>query len=203
MKLYHGTSEKAWQSILAGGVILPRADRKGNWGHTACPSHPQGVYLTDTYGGYFALMAVEGNENAFEKAVILEIDTEALVPNLVPDEDALEQLERAGKKQTRLAMNQRTAHFRSRLHTFKGSDAWRDSLHALGTCCHLGSIGVEHITRAATFDIKAAGTWSWEAIDATISVMNKSICGERHRKLMLQAFSSEWAEIINLKKGDY
>ena len=61
MKLYHGTTEKAARAALAEG-LCPRCETgdSSNWDDH--PSSAEHVYLTETYAGYFAMAATEGDE---------------------------------------------------------------------------------------------------------------------------------------------
>lgn len=134
VRLFHGTNEHAWRSMQAAGAILPRRlSGASNWDHTI-QSHPNCVYLTDTYAPYFGVLSItdaiinSGDEAA---AAIIELNVDAIIDRLVPDEDALEQSTRTGKI-SNTKMLRRTRKARATLHTHQGSDAWRDSLAFMG-----------------------------------------------------------------------
>jgi hypothetical protein len=79
--VYHGTSGAAAANILKEG-ITPRGDRTPN--HPEEPSHPECVYLTDAYALAYIVDSFAGSRGA-----VLEVDLEMLMPNLLPDEDAV------------------------------------------------------------------------------------------------------------------
>ena len=114
MLLYHGTSEKAWNSIKKSGIRPRGLSKKSNWKHSI-ESNPDTVYLTDTYPLHFAMSAIRQTGDKIDRVAIIEVDTDLLPGKLVPDEDALEQASRHqndGLPET-WTMVQRTRYYRS------------------------------------------------------------------------------------------
>lgn len=192
MKLYHGTSELAWNAIKAAGAIQPRrVTKRNNWAHNEAPSHPHAVYLTDVYACYFAVSALEElPDGEFPRAAIIEVDVDKIIGGMVPDEDALEQSSRTGPVAKR-EMVQRTAAARGKLKGMAGTDAWRDSLAYMGTCAHMGPIPLEAITRVALVGLRDTmehRKWTFRALDPTISAANYRFCAHDYRALTATAF---------------
>ena len=81
--LYHGTSAKNWQKIMANGEIRPRKPgSKGNW--PGVISGLNRVYLTDSWGLYYAEQVTRGDQDL----AVIRIDALTLDPSkLYPDED--------------------------------------------------------------------------------------------------------------------
>jgi len=139
--IYHGCSDTRRETILANG-IEPRGDRPSMW--QGLPSHPEMVYLTDTYPFFFT------NTAGTTWVVVFEIDTEPLEPErFYPDEDYLVQIAdelgivpQAGQNYNQAAMA-RIMGFRER---------WQEGLERLGTCCHHGTVPRAAIRRYCRFD---------------------------------------------------
>lgn len=88
MFVYHGTSEKYLPEVLKNGLV-PRGDRGGNWKHTE-EGHPEFVYLTSVYAGYFACCAIDDFDK--ERMMIVEVDLDKLFQfKFRPDEDFIAQ----------------------------------------------------------------------------------------------------------------
>lgn len=177
MKLYHGTSAKALDSILSKGLLPRTTDMKGNWKHTIC-SRKDCVYLTSIYAPYFAVNA-SGDDNFIG---IVEIDTNCLEEDrLLPDEDFLEQATRGVKNSPKGSMEERTAFFRDNL--FLYSEHWRDSVNNLGTCCYQDEIDPSAITRAITLDGSLCPAMLSVAMDPQISLLNHKFCSKKYAAL--------------------
>lgn len=201
MKLYHGTSERAARQIMEEG-LLPRSarrDRKGNWNHTII-SHKDAVYLTSAYALYFAIASTEDAPELKTGAdglrvAVIEVDTALLDEAcLVPDEDVVEQSNR-GRESPDLppsyhgwSMERRTRYWRKRLSGFSMTGAWRASLHAMGTCAHLGAISPSAITRVAFVPLRGAPNACAMAMDPTISILNYRFVGKKYRALTKWVF---------------
>jgi hypothetical protein len=183
MKLYHGTAGESVSTILKHGVKPRRATKKNNWEHTIA-SHEHAVYLTSAYAGYFAHQAAKTS-----KLGIIEIETDRLDEDLFrPDEDFLEQASRRGPTKNRelkrlmnACLNERTEWYRTHLDEF--AHAWEDSVKHLGTCCYLGKIPPEAITRASIFDYKKNSLVASEILEPTITIANFQFCSERYQAL--------------------
>jgi|GEM_PF-1017160 len=82
MILYHGTSTEHLDAILKNG-ILPRCvtGRPNNY-NADIPSHPDFVYVSDTYPAYYAHGAVKADDT---EIVIIAVDVNQ--EDLYPDED--------------------------------------------------------------------------------------------------------------------
>jgi hypothetical protein len=183
VRLYHGTAGENVPAILKRGIKPRRTTRKNNWKHSVA-SHEHAVYLTSAYAGYFAHQAARTS-----KLGIIEIDTDQLDPEQFrPDEDFLEQATRDGKTSNkelerlkRASMKERTGWFRKHLDEF--ADAWEDSVKHLGTCCYLGDISPEAITRASVFDYKKNPLVATELLEPTITIANFRFCADRYQAL--------------------
>ena len=92
MKLYHGTTIRHLDSILAHG-LRPRNDASGHW--EQFPSRPDMVYLTSAYPFFFATHTGDEDENGNRRPekLVVEIDSTRLDQRLLyPDEDFVAQL---------------------------------------------------------------------------------------------------------------
>lgn len=173
MKLYHGTSAKALDSILSQG-LLPREKSKGNWEHTIC-SRDDCVYLTSIYAPYFGINAAEDNQFS-----ILEVETDFLEYDfLLPDEDFLEQATRG--QEPKASMEERTKFFRDSLHLY--AEHWEKSVLHMGTCCYQDRIDPSAITRAVRVDGKLCQFMLGVAMDPMISIMNHKFCADKYAAL--------------------
>ena len=178
MILYHGTRASCARILDEG--IRPRGRRPGNWQHTVTSS-AQTVYLTTCYGLYFAAHAASAG-GIQDDAIIVELDTDRLdLASLVPDEDVLEQALR-GRDQVRGDLKRRTRHYRRLAATLGGTDYWRESLAAMGTCGHLGTVPVEAITRVVLVPQNLVVQYMLRAYDPVINLMNHQVMGERYRQ---------------------
>jgi hypothetical protein len=187
MKLYHGTSARHLDAVLANG-LMPRGKSKSLWKHA--PSHSKCVYLTDSYAPYFMCQATRKGE----AGLVVEVDTERMgLGCLVPDEDALEQVLR-GRDSVEGDMNRRTTHYRRRLEDYRWHpDTWQASLRALGTCAHWGPVPTQAITRLAVVPEGSIHhfLYNW---DASISLINQRICGPGYKLQMRRMFGDEPTE---------
>jgi len=192
MLLYHGTTASRLEQILESG-ITPRGRRKGNWQHTV-NSHPKAVYLTNAYALHYGKCSIKKND---ERVLILEIDGDALDPNLFgPDEDFLEQATRkspAFPEIHGLDMVHRTKWFRERL-IREFQHAWETSLECLGNITYHDIIPRTAILRHAVIPVEDPLVM-W-ACDPTITVLNYSIMGEYYRQLTRYVFEG------NIEKKD-
>lgn len=165
MKIYHGTSSQYLEKILRKGLI-PRGRRKGNF--KQAPSHPQMVYLSIAYPFYFAIGATQGKH----KPIVLEVETDYLdAYNLYPDEDFLHDVLQHQRKPIPKSL-------RDDLPSYQHH--WRDSLNALGNCCHHGVIQPTAITRYCVFDPSQRVPLTSLMLDPSISIMNFSICKTKY-----------------------
>lgn len=169
MILYHGTSARYREAIERDG-LLPRDEtgKSSKW-DAKYPSHPDMIYLTNTYAIFYAIAAAEGDENGL--IVEVEVDEDYLYP----DEDPLAQV--TGKEDydglADMSLEQRTDYFRENMYEFQ--HLYPESLRLLGTCCHAGGIAVDEIKRIVEFPIMGDLVM---AHDPCISVMNYKFRGE-------------------------
>lgn len=176
MKLYHGTSEKYLEAILARG-LLPRRKRGGNWMHSV-GSNTNAVYLTSTYSIFFAQCALESKE----RLAIIEIDTDVLdVDQFAPDEDMLEQCSR---QDSNLAcygwsMKKRNIWFRKRIHS-EFQHLWEKSIAVMGVCSYFGEIPPFAITRVALLPFEHPIRW---ASDPVVCPANFQLAAGYYRNL--------------------
>lgn len=195
MKLYHGTSARNLDKICKHG-LRPRAvsKRKTNWVNN--PSHPDAVYLTSAYGGFYAGAACKSKEHW----AILEIDTGLLNPfAFAPDEDALEQVGRYCDGIPG-SMQERTKIYRKRLWNYASGitdpkDAAAVSLKVLGNCTYLGTVPPTAITRLATVDPKVAKQFVYGAFDPCILLINYQIMGPWYRNTLKWLFEEPLEEM--------
>lgn len=186
--LYHGTSVAALPEIAAQGLRPRGGGDKNNWKHTV-GSNEQTVYLTDSYGIYFAFCA----EPEKEGGAVLEIDTALLDSSLfVPDEDFLEQATRGQhiahtprwlSEEAASDMKRRTIWYREHAHQFPPEI----SLRGLGTVGYRGRIPYSAVKRTAIFDHDLLVEASF-VFDPSITVMNYRVLGARYRNLMRNLF---------------
>ena len=195
MLLYHGTSLSNWKRIQKTG-ILPRAHtNKTNWEHSI-ESNEDNVYLTDAYAMHFGLCAIQSVKKKFEDVVIIEVDVDDdLAPNMLPDEDALEQVGKVSGDglPDEWNMHQRTAYYRENAWRFAETELnYQWSLKALGTCCHVGEIATKHITRIARIDIKKESQLAMMYMDCQVSVKNYRFLGAHWRKVSKMIFGDTY-----------
>lgn len=200
MLLYHGTSFDHWQDILAARQLKPRSTlgNKGQWEHTV-PSHPQCVYLTECYAGYFAMNAGAGRGQ--HHIVLIEFNTEHIENRLVPDEDAIERMMRGEEPRNRMALYTHTRKARSVVHKYVGSPAWRQSLEMLGTCAHFGPLGLEHATRTAIIEVAEQKPLCWEWLQPSITPANRKFCYDRYLDLTARSFEpGPGIEVLDMRR---
>ncbi len=187
MRLYHGTSERHLESIIANG-IRPRCDQSSNW---VAESSDEAVYLTKCYAMHFAANARKSND---EKLIIIEIDTD-LLPDpslLLADEDAVTFAWRNGKLPSfedeswlvHQSMEKQAVYFANFLSDYAdfGCDAeW--SLGVLGNCTYHGTIPPEAITRVVSYE--GNGNWWFAFFDPVIAPANFMFCGSEYEATQL------------------
>jgi hypothetical protein len=156
MKLYHGTSARHLDSILAHG-LCPRNDAPGHW--EQYPSRPDMVYVTSAYPFFFATHTddEDGHGNYQPEKLVVEIDSTKLDQRLLyPDEDFVAQIV---ARQTNNHIAAIHDDIRANLTDMTCQDpagnavpAWEASLVALATCCYRGVIPRHAMTRYCVFD---------------------------------------------------
>jgi hypothetical protein len=187
MLLYHGTAGLTLGTLTTEG-LKPRGNAPGNWQHTS-PSHRNAVYLSRCYAPYFMMVAAEKCASRF--GAIVEVDSDALLLGLVPDEDAVEQWNR-GKDKVRGDIGRRVRYYRDKLHLFNDSASWEQSVASLGNCAHLGPISPGAFTRVALFDMKAHENRLIPLeIDPTITSLNHAILGNNYHALTRWIFGDD------------
>jgi hypothetical protein len=196
MILYHGTSLTNWKKIKKQGAILPRnLSKVSNWDHSV-QSNGDTVYLTDSYAMHFGLSAIQGDQKKFEDVVIIEIDVDdEMLPNMVPDEDALEQVGKISQDDlpSEWNMYQRTEYYRQKAHEYAKTELnFEWSLKALGTCGHVGKIDIKHVTRVARIDIKKESALTWSYMDCQVSVKNYRFLGPHWRQMSKRIFGDNY-----------
>lgn len=205
MKLYHGTSLDRLEAILKDGIV-PRAKRNdpGHW--EKFPSNPDTVYLSSVYPLHFAQTAwcaqmEAGIDSSWP--VLIEIDTEWLdTHRLIADEDALAQSLVATDKTKKLT-NKLQIEMQRRAKLFVGTDLWEESLQALGTCGHWGTIHVPEQARIAILDPSEQG--ARQAIydqDAVLSLVAFQIMKKKYANLIAWIFGDEeYKHLIDIMGG--
>lgn len=138
MKLYHGTSLTAFNSIKVDGIKPRRNVIKPNWSEdTNVPGHPEMVYLTRTKisAEFHALnAAINKSDNI---GVVLELDTNDLdVSCLRVDEHYLDLLQRGFYHSCPISLR------KVQVEQAYGDCRWEESLEKVGLCCHVGKINI-------------------------------------------------------------
>ena len=200
MLLYHGTSLAHWEGIKRDRQLKGRGalKNKGQWEHTV-PSHPQCVYLTECYAGYFAMNAGAGRDQ--HHIALLEFNTEFIEGRLVPDEDAVERMMRGEAQEGRAALYSRTRKARAVLYKYVGTPTWRDSLALLGTCAHFGPLGLEHCTRVAIIEVAQQKWLCREWLQPSITPANRRFCYDRYLDLTARSFQSgPGIEVLDMRQ---
>lgn len=124
--IYHGTSDAKSPAVRKNG-LRPRGNNPSEW--ELLESHPQMVYLTDSYPHVF------GTQTGSSVTVAFEIDITQLDPRrLYPDEDFLVQ------KNLVAAVAGRSIHDVAKAKVKAFQSRWIDSLLELGTCCYSGRV---------------------------------------------------------------
>jgi|ERR1051326_1712252 hypothetical protein len=177
LKVYHGTTESAVQSILKRGIVPRRLSKKSNWKHTVT-SNIFLVYLTDCYAGYFAHCAQQRDE----KWAIAEIDLAALdTDKLYPDEDFIAQALKQQGDYRGIDLNDLTTAVKNSLEKWK--PLWEDSLLGLGCCAYKGTIPPEAITRIARYDPRSNPFVTLACLDPSITILNHLFCQKKYQAL--------------------
>lgn len=178
MKIYHGTTEDAWNKIRNTGLTPRTTERPTNW--ERFPSHSDVIYLTRAYAPYFGVCALETLENS--RIAVLELDFDNLDDEkLRPDEDFVGQVI---QQQHGLPLDEATELARLGMDDF--AHFWPDSLENLGQVAYAAPIPVSHIERVALFEPKANPDILRMFVDPQISPLNYQIC--KHKYLGL----TEW-----------
>jgi hypothetical protein len=159
--------------------LRPRDEAaRGNW--EDYPSCPGMVYLTSAYAPYFAMMACEEGD----KAVLLEIDTEHLEPELFyPDEDFIAQ---CLAHQEYRALKEVHGEVVEMIEAYRHHAA--DSVVAMGNCSYRGTVPPSAITRYCVADPTLQADLFWIGLDPCISPLNYRFCGEKYRTIIAWLF---------------
>lgn len=197
MKMYHGTSMKRWKQIQKIGLVPRGENGLSNWTHSI-ESNPDTIYFSTCYAMNFALASVSTGNLKKDHAVIIEVDSDTLDPeNLVPDEDALEQVSRRMKRgdglPTHWSMQERTRFYRGQTKSYAAEGlGFEWSMNELGTAGYMGVVEPHHFTRVAVVDIKDAAAICWEYMNSQVSIMNYKFCGPRYRALNAMIFNDPY-----------
>jgi hypothetical protein len=199
MKLYHGTKSSIAHPAFEHG-LAPRGmtGSKGNW--PQCPSSDHLVYMTSTYAGYFANVAVG---NSADDWAIVEVETDLLDPHfMMPDEDFLEQASRRQKVPGLRArtMEGRTRWFHNHIKDF--SDMWEKSVKHLGNASYMGVIPPEAITRVSSFDPKSNRYVAWAFSDPQISLLNHYFMSKKYQALTRWFFDEPSEDDVQAISGN-
>jgi len=200
-RLYHGTSEKAAETILSQG-LRPRGENASYW---AAASHSGSVYLTDAYAVHFAAAATDRGGG---RLALIEIDTSLVDGScLNADEDALALAWGMGKVDAgfeanaalrRMEVSERAEWFSRRLPDWSLDGAgWEWSMSVIGNCTHLGAVPPEAISRVVLLDREDHWWLRWH--DPVVSPQNYRLFGGYYRATTLVfAGRKEEAEGIDL-----
>lgn len=126
MILYHGTSTKHLDGILKNGLLPTKeTGHEGNYGNEV-PSNEDTVYLTDAYAAYYAVGALDEDDDHDPVILAIEVDE----TSLFPDEDFIaECVSRAEGTEWKEE--------RTKFHPFMHKSLWRESLQHNGVVCTL------------------------------------------------------------------
>ena len=164
-KLYHGTRSGVLSAVAREGLRPRGANGRGNWDHTV-PSNESAVYLTVSYGLYFARSAQSGGT-----PVILEIDTARLRERLlVADEDGLALMKQSADTYGDAAF------WRAEMHTVPASR----TLECLGNCAYLDVVPPEAISRVLVLTESEALRLTLQACDPVIAPINFLLFGREY-----------------------
>lgn len=209
MKLYHGTNERALDRILTDGAIKPRAMPQVPQTQPENFSSDQHVYLTDTYGHFYALRNADEDTG---RAVVIEIDIDDDDLALRADEDAIWQchlthgiplpLDVASTASTKQALSKLNTYLDAYADLEQGvfgrQFTAEDSLTCLGTCSVRGFILTNRITRIAFIDQHKARPYSWD-IDPCINAFAFNLTGHWYREALRWLFDGNaFTESVNL-----
>lgn len=181
-RIYHGTDASFLTDVLADGLFPRSQDEPGNWSDQFS-SHPEMVYLSTTYPGFFAGCAADAN------LLFLELDFGKLDPTfLYPDEDFLSHVLR-----TQDGLEPEESQHQASELLLSNQALWRTSLFSLGNVAHLGLIEPSAITRYATLCSKKRPALAWEFLSPSVSTTNFLLLGEHYRKMVAWLFGDEAA----------
>ena len=159
MKLYHGTSDRHLDSILANGLI-PRGRRRTNWDKRTGASLNDLVYLTSDKAASYAANSLGTDD---DRCLIVEINPNCLDQNLFfPDEDYLALYHAPPGIKHRLQWGRRRV--------YRMQEQWKDSLEQMGNIAYMGVIPPSAITRIARVkELKGFALWEIAGSDFHIS----------------------------------
>lgn len=177
--IYHGTDAETARLILEQGILPRSRTGKSQWN---TPSHPEHVYLTRYYAGYFGYQASDGGPIG-----IIEVDLDQLDPAcLYPDEDFVEQTLRAmGTLDPEIAgdefLRARTLAIRHEIEQYQ--TLWEASLDGLGNVAHRGPIPPSAITRISLYDPDSNPYVTLQMLDPTITLLNAQLAGPIYEEI--------------------
>lgn len=157
VQLYHGTSVKNADAIMAQGFKDRVAVGRGNWAGKI-QSQAGFVYLSSSYAFYFAMKAAGNAKMA--SVIKVEVDTD----DLYPDEDLLH------------FKGLENRHYRDKLHLYKHLAP--QSLSDLGNVAIRADAPIKILGRK---DFNTREMWMWS--DPSISPLNYRILGGYYRAL--------------------
>jgi hypothetical protein len=139
-------------------------------------SHPEMVYLTDTYPFFFT------NTGGTPWGVVFEIDADILEPiKFYPDEDYLVQTAHEIGLTPIDGQNDNEAAI-ARLTEFR--EIWQEGLTRLGTCCYRGIVPKTAIRRYCRFSRSCCLSLVMESSLASIDIEAHPTQQEHHQQLL-------------------
>lgn len=175
-RLYHGTGAGQLDTILECGLQPRGSVRDSNWQGDAA-SHPDFVYLTSTYPGYFASQTDESGLLLFVEVFTDDLD-ETL---LYPDEDFFALQLAKGRDFDAVREDARRM-------ALAEPRRWRDSLATFGNCAHRGTVPPAAMTRYATIDYRKQNAIAFDLLQPSISVANFRLKGDYYRAAVAWVF---------------
>lgn len=185
MRIYHGTSADNLESIQRHGLWPRGEDEDGNWAHSV-RSRLGYVHLTNAHPWYFAGAAVK-EWAAEERALVLEVEVDE--SHLYPDEDFLAQALHLQGHHKDMGLNELTEAVNLR----GNQELWRESLEAMGSVAHEGTIPWECVTRYAI-------VWDWRFMlccaDMSVGIIAHSVLKDKSEALTRMGMGDldEWLD---------
>lgn len=174
MMVYHGTDEPTARAAASVGLV-PRQTQPSRWDDV--PSHPDHVYLTRYFAGYYGANAADRRKG--QRMGIVEIELAQLDPSLLyPDEDYVADVMRKRVPMNVLDRKGRIRYVRDHIELFQGCAG--ESLLRMGNVAHRGAIPASAIRRVALWDGFANPHLFMRMVDQNVGVLGAAVSGPSH-----------------------
>lgn len=172
--IYHGTDDKTARAAHKAG-LHPRQTRQSGWEDV--PSHPDHVYLTRYFAGYYGANAADRAKA--QRMGIVEVNMAALDPSrLYPDEDYVADAQRGRVPLNVLDRKARIRYVRDHIELFQSLAG--DSLERMGNVAHRGAIPPAAIRRVALWDGFRNPHLFMRMVDSNVGAMGAAVSGPTH-----------------------